>query len=113
MGSNPSDPSQNVSVNMCLVKDYGTKDPFNYFGGMYSTGRNPTNNYFTNKKSCPDGFKDYIFMGCDAEFSDLCIEPHICYNASVHLKDSIIGGFTQKQQMLKIVKTAKQIIHIQ
>merc|ERR1712228_228840 len=87
---NPDDPSQNVSVNMCLVKDYGTKDPYHYFGGMYS---NKTNNYFTKKKSCPDGFADYVFMGCDDEFSDLCIEPHICYNATKSLNDSIIGGF--------------------
>eukprot|EP01084_Bolivina_argentea_P254782 428399_1 len=90
---NPADPAQNISIYMCLVKNYNSKDPFNYFGGMYSNGSLPVKNYFTGKKSCPDGFEDYMFMNCDENDGSQCINPHICYNSSVSLKKSIIGGF--------------------
>lgn len=89
---NPADPSQQVNVSMCIDKLSGTKDPLMYFGGMYSDGSIKVDNYFTGNKSCPPGFEDIVVMGCPSSDSHQCIQPHACYNKSVSLSKSIIGG---------------------
>lgn len=79
---------------MCLTDEDGHRDPLNYFGGFYNNGKNMAtigNALNDGKYSCPPGFEDYQFVGCNQNWQ--CINPHFCYNKSVNIDtESIIGG---------------------
>eukprot|EP01084_Bolivina_argentea_P038385 70962_1 len=96
---NPANNAEKILVKMCIHNNYGITDPLGYFGGIYSDGSIKMKNNFTSNFSCPKGFDDYIFMGCPTQYelysnvSSQCIKPHICYNSSMSLDESIIGGF--------------------
>merc|ERR1712039_925034 len=49
-------------------------------------------NYFTGNYSCANGFVGQLVVGeCPPDWKQ-CIQPRFCYNKSISLSESIIGG---------------------